>query len=292
MLKHYLICVILFIASGYASPLQGCETSKNCIQEGEWDIGVAFGIGVRSNPLVDGDNFPNIILFDIAWYGEQFYFDNGEIGFQWLQTEKTGVETYLTLDREKTFFQLWHPGNVTVPAAFPSSPSIEFPNNDANDDLTVEDARLSVDDISSRDWAINFGTRFHYYHANHEISFSVETDASNVHRGQKATLSYQYFWVGNNWQFMLRPSLIWKSANLANYYYGIDKTDTPNPNYHYQVTSGLQPGISVLYTKQLDEDWHWVANAAFRRLHTSMVKSPIVEENNATNLFIGLGRRF
>ncbi|MFA3793084.1 MipA/OmpV family protein [Aliiglaciecola sp. SL4] len=292
MFKHYLIYVIFFITVGFASPTLGCDTSKNCIQEGEWDVGLALGVGLRTNPLVDGDNFPNLILIDIAWYGERFYFDNGEVGYQWQQSSNFGVESYLTLDREKTFFELWHPGNLTVPAVIPSSPAVDAPDKGSDDNPPAEDLRLSVNEISDRNWAINFGTRLHYYHGNHEISFSIETDASNVHHGEKANLSYQYFWAGDDWQFILRPSLIWKSAKLANYYYGINEKDSIEPNFHYSVSSGIQPGISFLYTKKINEQWHWVSNLAFRKLHSSMVKSPIVEENNVTNVFLGVGRRF
>ncbi|GAB2692794.1 MipA/OmpV family protein [Aliiglaciecola aliphaticivorans] len=292
MLKHYLKYVIFFIATSYAIPTLSCEASKYCIHEGEWDIGVAFGLGLRTNPLVDGDNFPNLILIDVAWYGEQFYFDNAELGYQWLQTQEFGVESYLTLDREKTFFELWHPGNVTVPAVLPSSPSVDTPDKGSEDEPNSDNLRLSVDEISDRNWAMNFGTRFHFYSGNHEVSFSIETDASKVHNGQKANLSYQYFWSGDDWQFVVRPSLIWKSAKLANYYYGINEKDTIDSSFHYSVSSGIQPGLSFLYTQKLNEDWHWVANLAYRKLHASMVNSPIVEENNVSNVFFGVGRRF
>ncbi|GAC15409.1 MipA/OmpV family protein [Aliiglaciecola lipolytica] len=293
MLKQYLTYISFFFVVTWVTPVFSCESTNNCIQKGQWDIGLAIGIGARSNPLVDGKNFPNVILFDVAWYGDEFYFDNGEIGYKWLQKDAFGVETYLTLDREMTFFELWHPGNVTVPAALPSSPAIEPPTSETDDgDLSPAEEPLSVNDISDRNWAINFGTRVHYYHANYEISFSLETDVSGVHQGQKATLSYQYFWSGDTWRFMLRPSLVWKSANLANYYYGVDKHDTENTDYHYQVSAGLQPGIALLYTQKINADWHWITNLSYRKLHSSMVHSPIVEENNVTNVFIGLGRRF
>ena len=45
-----------------------------------WEIGIAFGYGERSNPLIQSDDIPVLIDIDIAWYGERWFFDNGDVG--------------------------------------------------------------------------------------------------------------------------------------------------------------------------------------------------------------------
>ncbi|GAA0855309.1 MipA/OmpV family protein [Aliiglaciecola litoralis] len=253
-------------------------------------MGIALGIGARSNPLVDGDVFPNIVLVDIAWYGEQVYFDNAEIGYKLIDNDTIGVESYLTLDREASHFKFWHVGNFSVavvapPAGVPNEP----PDNQGSEG---ELSYIALDEVSDRKWAVNFGTRIHFYQPDSEITLAVETDASGVHKGHKAILSYEHFWAGNDWQFSIRPSLTWKSDGLVNYYYGISERDSPIENVHYEASGGFQPSIAILFTKKINDKWHWIANASYQKLHSGMTDSPLVDENNINNVFVGVGYRF
>ena len=50
-------------------------------EERSWHFNVALGYGQRSNPLVDGDDIDIYWLADLAWYGQRWFFDNGDIGF-------------------------------------------------------------------------------------------------------------------------------------------------------------------------------------------------------------------
>ena len=81
-------------------PAYACDDGQDCIEQGEWQLGIALGAGVRTNPLVDGDNIPLVILPDIAWYGESAYFDNGEAGFQWTLNDTFAHEVFVAPNLE------------------------------------------------------------------------------------------------------------------------------------------------------------------------------------------------
>ena len=49
--------------------------------ESPWRLGVALGYGERSNPLAQSEDIPIVVDLDIAWFGERFFFDNGDLGF-------------------------------------------------------------------------------------------------------------------------------------------------------------------------------------------------------------------
>ncbi|MDC0602254.1 MipA/OmpV family protein [Aliiglaciecola sp.] len=290
MFIHRLRYLLLAISLFGSVPAFACESGQSCIEKGQWDIGIAFGIGARSNPLVDGNTFPNIILIDVAWYGDQIYFDNGELGFRLIENQKTGFETYLVIDREAAYFDLLHPGNFSISSLI--SPTTGQPIPPDNQTLDSEEVRLSLDDIRDRKWAVNLGGRYHYYTEKGEVSFSYETDVSSVHQGSKAALSYEHYWSGDDWQLSIRPSVLWKSDKLVNYYYGVSAQDFPDNDIRYTAKGGLQPSLSLTYTKRFSEDWYWVANLSYQKLHSSMVASPIVDENNVSSVFLGLGYRF
>ncbi len=289
-----LILVPLLVASAFlcaeetaysTEPENQCEKSNTCIEKSNWQIGVAIGLGAKSNPLVDGDALPQIILLDIAWYGENAYFDNGELGYKFIQTETAGLESYVTLDRERAFFSFWHPNNIVI-AGSALSPTVP------SSDETEQETEISIRQIERRDWAVNAGLRMHLYGDDSEFTLSAETDISSVHKGYKVAMTYQHHWVGEDWSLMIRPSLIWKSDNLINYYYGLSDQDVFVHSQSYQAKGGFQPAISVLYTQQINADWQWIVNASYQKLHSSMVNSPIVRRDNVSSLFIGAGYRF
>lgn len=255
------------------------------VEKSNWQVGVAIGLGAKSNPLVDGDAIPQVVLLDLAWYGENAYFDNGEVGYKLIQSEFTGLESYLTIDRERAFFNFWHPSNifVTGSALTPSAPA------DSNDDSELA---ISIEQIERRKWAVNAGLRMHLYGDNYEWAFSAESDVSSVHDGYKAALTYQHFWRGSDWSVMVRPSLIWKSDKLVNYYYGLSDQDRLVHSQGYTAKGGFQPAISILYTKQINPNWQWIVSASYQKLHNSMTNSPLVRRDNISSLFIGAGYKF
>ena len=51
-------------------------------EEKSWRLGVALGYGMRTNPLIQSDDIPVVVDLDIAWFGERWFFDNGDLGFE------------------------------------------------------------------------------------------------------------------------------------------------------------------------------------------------------------------
>lgn len=294
LIKALLIVIILMTNLAWAqqeenTSLDSCENDNTCIEQSKWQIGIAIGLGAKSNPLIDSDAVPQLVLLDIAWYSENAYFDNGEIGYKFIQTETTGMESYLTIDREALYFDFWHPSNVFVssPVLTPIDPDLN-PDNEP----TYEEVDLSLDQLATRKWAVNAGLRSHFYGDNYEWSLSVEGDVSGVHKGYKAALSYQYNWRGNDWGLVIRPSLIWKSDRLVNYYYGLSEQDNIISTQVYKGKGGLQTAISIMYSKQLNENWQWIVSGSYRKLHSGMTNSPLVKSNHVGSLFVGAGYRF
>lgn len=283
-----LITLMLIPVSGFA-----CDENEQCIEPGEWSIGLALGLGAKTNPLVDGDSIPNVLLLDIAWYGEKTYFDNGELGFRWLDNEHIGIESYLTLDRERAFFQFWDPANILVntgAASLPPAPPLGTPPvppiSDASDNLV----EVSINDVERRKWAVLQGNRISYYQGTQKWSLSLETGITGAHNGQRIDLSYQKAWVGKNWRVQVKPSIAWKSDGLVDYYYGLDEADSVG--LLYQGKGGLQASISLFYAYKITPKWQFIFSSSYQSLHSGMTKSPLVKDKQVSSVFIGAGYRF
>lgn len=266
-------------------------TNEACIESGQWSLGIALGLGAQSNPLVDGDTIPLIALFDVAWYGERAYFDNGELGLRWLSHDKLSFDSFITFDRERRFFDFWDPANILFRTSLSPMPPAEDPDIPPITDSQNSD-KVSADDISTRRWALLLGNRLQYTQGLHQVSFTISTDISAIHKGHSAELSYRKVWQGDDWQLQFRPRVIWKSDSLIDYYYGIDKNDDVSNSLLYEGKSGFQAGLSVFYSYRLSEHWQIITNASYMRLNSGMVDSPLIEQNHTSSLFIGVGYRY
>ena len=274
----------IFLFHSYVA--DACEPPQDCLLANSWQIGIAVGIGVRSNPLVDGDNVPLLLLPDIAWYGDAAYFDNGEFGYQWVDSETNAFETFIHLDEERSFFTFWSPSNIFLPSG---DLALATPGSEL-DSQTPEE--ISVDDIASRKWALNAGVRWHLKQKTGEWQISLEKDISGVHKGEKLHLSYQHNWQWREWRMALKTTAIWKSEKLSDYYYGISARDNVSANYYYQARAGWQPKLSLHLQHPLSSRWLWLLNASYQKLHSGVTNSPLVREKDVKSVFSGVAYRF
>lgn len=271
----------------HVAPSAACEAPADCVETGQWQIGVALGGGVRTNPLVGGDNIPLVILPDIAWYGEHAYFDNGELGYQWIDDEQFALETFVAVDTERAFFSFWHPGNVFLPQA---GLSVDTPGIAAESDFVQPS--VSIDDVATRKWAFLGGVRAHYRFNRSELALDWQSDVSGVHNGSRVTLAYRQHWRLERWQVTLNASMVWKSAKLTNYYYGIGPRDGLGLASFYVGRAGWQPNLRITATRPLTKQWLAIFSAGYQGLHDGMTDSPLVDENHSAILFAGVGYRF
>lgn len=283
------LCLFLYVDFSLA-----CE-DEQCVPANSFQLGVGLGAGIKTNPLIGGDNIPLILLPDISWYGEKAYFDNGELGFQWLSKEHLALDTFIRLDDERTFFSFIHPNNIFLssvlspPALTPSSPGSE---NEADNIKYPQRASLSVEQIAKRKWAVNAGFRIHYFVGNAEFTSSLQQDISQLHQGKIVSLTYKYKWLIQDIRLKFTAGVHWKSSKLLDYYYGITLKDTDYSEFHYQASSGFEPFFSVTLQKPINQNWLWLGNIGTRRLSSAMTNSPIVEEKHVNRIFLGVAYRF
>lgn len=264
-----------------------CSDSDYCIDENSWQLGLAVGLGGRTNPLVDGDAIPFIVLPDIAYYGESFYFDNGELGIQFFPNKYSSIDAYIAPNVERANFTFWHASNIFIPAAsFATASDQPFPSG------LSADLEISVDDISRRKWALDAGLRWQWHAQQHQLRLSIATDISGVHGGAHAIAEYRYRVLINNWQLSVSPHVKWMSAKLTDYYYGVNSTDTAIPELIYNAKQGLQYGLSANASYPINDQWHWLTRASLTQLHSGMHKSPLVEKSYVMSAFVGIAYRF
>ncbi|WP_334019283.1 MipA/OmpV family protein [Alteromonas sp. S015] len=280
--------LILLFASAYHASALACENKLVCIEEGNWSVGVAFGAGVRTNPLVDGDAIPLIILPDVAWYGEHAYFDNGEFGYQWQPNQDLTTEVFLRVNTERAYFSFWQPSNVFLLTNSVDSVSTPRPG----EDIQGPSRYISVNDIARRDWSLDAGFRTNWFNGRDRWSFTLSHDALSVHKGFSATGRYQHDFKWQDWVLTAHFSVTYKSSNLVDYYYGIKQRDTEDKTLWYSAGSTLQFSGGLLFIRPINQQWHWLGRTQISSLGSGMTNSPLVSKRFVANIFFGVGYRF
>lgn len=292
MRNPLLLCLLLYLPTlGMA---WGCAAGDNCIEENSWQLGVAVGIGARTNPLVDGDPIPLVVLPDIAWYGEQAYFDNGELGYQWQLQDSISTELFVAANTERAYFSFWHPANQFASTGISSgnvSLIVLQPEPKDGDSLTPQ-ANISINEISQRRWSADAGARVNWLRSDSHWSATFAADLLGVHQGYYGQLSYQYRWQWDAWRFAANVSLTYKSRKLIDYYYGIDSRDTNNSQLWYAANHVWQPSVGLFINKPLSKRWRWIGRFQFSKLGRGMTDSPLVSKQYVASGFIGMGYRF
>lgn len=303
LLSKQLLLAVLFMvvySSAKASETESSCNAPDCMTQGEWHLAVGLGIGVRTNPLYLSDNTPLVVIPDIAWYGDNWYLDNTEVGYQWSQREHFAMETFVTLNSAYGDFKRSHISNfiidgVNISNSFEDSTSpglIPDQGIETINDRTMLVTQLSPADVADRDLAVDAGIRFHWYSELSEWSFSAAHDVSNVYQGAQFNVQYRRYWQSGDWKITGNLGLTWKSADLLDYYYGIDERDIDCVSLHYSAGSGWFPRIGVSATKKITGNWRWLLHASYNHLPSAMTDSPLVDKKYTITTFAGVTYRF
>src|SRR5260370_39879809 len=92
LLFAYLLAAAAAASAARASSVSDCDAdSRDCAVVGKWNVSLALGAGVRTNPLVHGQDLPLVVVPQIRYYGKRFYIDNLDVGFTAVDGEKNSL---------------------------------------------------------------------------------------------------------------------------------------------------------------------------------------------------------
>ena len=192
---------------------------NNCTEIGEWSFGVSFGIGGRTNPLVDGSDIPFLILPSFSYYGENFFINNLDIGYTFHENSHSSFNLITTPSYDRVFFERWALNNIVYEQF--SSDSIlppDLPGEDVTTGAGISSAILKDKKIS---WLAGF--EYIYQNENSQFQISLLSDISDVHGGTEVRAAWAQA-LSTQWSTTL--GFTWKDSDLTDYYYGVNQQNT------------------------------------------------------------------
>lgn len=256
----------------------------NCVETGQWHFSLAVGAGHRSNPLNGGRNFPYLLLPDLSYYGQHWFFDNGTLGYSWTLQPAIQLSLVSRLNEEKGYFNRFHLSNL-LNRQMLNSAGLIGPAQKYSDS-----GELSLADVAKRPTAVDAGIQLNWFATLGQVQANWWHDVSGHYEGQHASLSASQGWqtTAGNWQ--LTAALAWKSRQLIQTYYGVEQ---PLESIYFdQPGASWQPELKLSWNYPLTTDWSVLAFYRYRWLDDNFTRSPLVAENSVRSWFFGMSYRF
>ncbi|ALO45744.1 MipA/OmpV family protein [Pseudohongiella spirulinae] len=308
-LRWYAGCLLsIALALGLPLPAAAQESPQATAsaQPSAWTMGVAAGVGRRSNPFVASDDLTQNAIVDLAWYGERWFFDNGDVGYTFNQTDQFSANLLLTFNNERNYFSYLSNGSSgldisslrelaidkgfgTIGIAGGETVDLESLGTSELEEFVFEDLDAS---LPERDFAVNSGIELLYISRWGDLQAQLLSDVSGTHRGQSAWLAYSYPWITRHSEFSLTLGMEWKSRELVDYYYGVRPDEVIEGRPAYRGKSGVNSVIRFSASRALSERWRLVGVVEQEFLSQNIKRSPIIERGRVSTAFVGIYYQF
>jgi outer membrane protein len=241
--------------------------------ESPWKIGLAFGYGERSNPLVQSEDIDILVDVDIAWFGKRWFFDNGDVGRTLLDGERLTLNAVARFNSDRVFFSKTDTEYVSL---------FGFAG-------TLPPERIVVPD---RDYAFEAGVELLADGVWGFVQAAAHGDVSGTHDGYELYANYGRTMRRERWFFEPSVGASWKSADLNDYYWGVRPEESSLALPEYRVGAGWNTHARLATSYQLTRHWTFVVAAQYERLSAEAARSPLVEERSVKSGFAGFNYRF
>ncbi len=241
--------------------------SPECVVVGEINISISLGIGGRTNPVATNGDIPLVAIPRISYYGKRFFLENLDLGFTLFEDETHTFNLIATPGYDRVFFHRNDLQNV-------------FVGLDSGSVMPVVSLRVPVPErhttyLVGPEWSFTSGRISGQLDALYEVT--GEHDGFEVRAAISAPLSEgRGALVGS-------AGVTWKSAELVDYYYGIEGL--------YEAEAAVNPFVKLAYTRPLSERWTFTAFAHYEYLGDAVADSPIVDDASVATAFAGFVAR-
>jgi len=248
--------------------------SSECVAVGHWNVEIELGGGVRTNPLVGGENIPLVLIPHISYYGRRFFLDDLDVGFTIADTGSNTFNLVASPGYDRVYFYRSDLQNIFVIGYSPVDGA-------ATTYHAVDPATPGAMQFSNRPRRVTYLAgpewTFKYAAVTGQLDFLHEITGQNHGNEIRAALSVPL--IQKHGVLSGSLGITWNSAAIVNYYYGEDAI--------YQGGSALNPFVKLGYTLPLSDKWRLNAFTEFERLGDAIANSPIVAEHHVATSFVG-----
>ena len=278
----YLAAILVGLARVHGSAAadapadEDCKAqSTDCVAVGKWNFSIALGAGVRTNPLVGGQDIPLVVIPQFSYYGKRLFIDDLDLGFTLAENAANSFNLVASPGYDRVFFyrsdlQNIFVGGFPLGAEAPYSLTQRVPS-DTPDAVRFPSRTRRITYLAGPEWT------FRYHGVSGQLDVLHDVTGQDDGTEIRAALGVPLMRVVGS--LSANVGVTWKSAAIVNYYYGAPGI--------YQGGAALDPFLKLGYTVPLARKWRLNAFAEYERLGEAIADSPIVAEHYVATAFVG-----
>lgn len=272
--RFYLTFLIIICFSFLNIEAQAADSDS------QWQLSLGLGAGVRTNPVMDNDDIPLVVIPQVSYQGERFFIQNLDFGYTLFQNETQQFNLLVTPSYDQVFFNKWDLNNFIERSGLAlgstkDNPTVELTNR-------VIDKQL----LHKRHMAGLVGVEYSHSFYDLDVQLQLVTEATGYYNGSEARIAISKAINLGKHDVKLTLGTNWQDAKTLNYYYGLPSSEALN-HTPYNVAAGFTSLLRFDWSYQLDEHWSLRFFTSYRHLSTSISDSPLVTTNNVITAFAG-----
>jgi len=249
-------------------------------QDSHWQLSLGFGLGIRTNPVMDNDDIPLIVIPHISYQGEHFFIQNLDFGYTLFENDRQQINVLLTPSYDQIFFNKWDINNFVERSGLALDASKDNPTVAPTNSLI--DKRL----LHKRRMAGLAGVEYSHSLQDLDIQLQLLTEATGYYNGNEVRVAVSKTINLGRHDVKLTVGTNWQDAKTLNYYYGLPQQEVFN-HTPYNAANGFTGLLRFDWSYQLDEHWSLRFFTSYRHLSASISNSPLVTANNVITAFAG-----
>ncbi len=304
------LLLALTLASASQATPSCTQNSDRCVATGTWEVKVALGAGLRTNPVAGADAVPLVLIPQLTYYGKRFFFDNLDLGYTLVDRSNWMVNALITPSGDGLYFfeddwgRFFLQGGLnTLGASFSPPPEASDPSPPLTEDNAVdgpqEDDRNAESPspnapessqpppLRDRDIAALAGLEASGDLGRFEWQAQALSDLSGVHNGEELRFALSTGTQQRANQLGLSLGFNWKSAEVMEYYYGVTQGESSGQRPAYRPGSGISPFVRLSWSRPVSEKWRWLGSVQYEHLSEAVRNSPLIDQNKVMQIFVG-----
>jgi outer membrane protein len=238
---------------------------------GSWNLSVALGAGIRTNPVVDSKDIPLVVVPQFSYYGKRFFIDNLDPGVSLFEGDANTLSLIASPGYDRVFFYRSDLQNFFVggPTSVAAGGQTAFVRNGKFREIPARPRKITY--LAGPEWT------FKYAGMSGQLDYLHEITGRNHGDEIRAGLGIPLGQLAGSWTSNV--GVTWKSAGIVNYYYGVPDV--------YEAGWALNPFAKIGYSRPLSSKWKLDAFVHCERLGNAIADSPIIRGHYVTTAFVG-----
>ena len=282
----FVLITSLSILPAIGMAKEACAPENQCIEMNNWDLGIAIGWGQKSNPLRDFDDIPLFFIPTVAYYGEHWFFDNGNLGYTLAEQESFTINLVTSYSLDRAYFYQWDPSNIFL------NRGTQVEAKAINSMTLSTEPEPEFNSLETRNFTLLGGAEAFIYTRLGIIRLAYTHDMFNVHQGSEAQIKWTYGWDYDRFIFEFALVFDWKSQAVVDYYYSVRPSENAYWSERYQAKSGWDKGAEMTARYILTDNWDLLLAVRYTLIADEIAASPLLDQDYSSTYFIGAVYRF